>query len=114
MATINCIHKHSINKPDPVTPSLYIHLEKVSEEMFGVFRDENKWFKPSLCWLNTFSVISSYLYTTISVDPLARISLREFLSYFGVIPLVAQGCIRGMYCIDKPRVPESSDACTHC
>ena len=28
-------------------------------KLFGVFRDESKWFKPSMCWLNTFSAMSS-------------------------------------------------------
>ena len=53
---LNGIHKHSINKPD----FLPIHAPGNGlRKLFGVFRDESKGFTPSMCWLNTFSAMSS-------------------------------------------------------
>ncbi len=59
-------------------------------KLFRVFRDESKWFKPSMSWLNTFSAMSSLSLQ----DPLPHLSLhckdREFPSYFDVVPYVAR------------------------
>ena len=84
MVDIIGIHKHSIYKPGcpPFT-----HTWK----LFGVFRDKTKWFKPFMCWLNTFSAMSSYLNAKISADPLPCLSLhckdKGFLSYLYCRPL---------------------------
>ncbi len=51
--TIKGIHIHRLNKPDP--PSLYIHLEMVSENCLGYLEIyERQWFQPSMCRINTF------------------------------------------------------------
>ncbi len=59
-------------------------------KLFGVFRDESNWFKPSMSWLNTFSAMSSLSLQDNICGPLPRLSLhckdREFPSYFDVVP----------------------------